>query len=286
MPGRKEDSQRGYSLGNRRIPRPRDRCGHSRPRTNSRSPDLYRLLPGWIFPAQSQTAPDSAQSPPKTLILGFVGGFVRSDDTRHSEVQMIHGLQQKSMPGVEAQIFRNSDSNAALQRILNFLDEDRDGTVSTAEKQRARIILFGYSWGGSAIMKLTQELDRRDIPVALLIQLDSVGKHAPNICLVPANVRQAVNFYQTKLPVRGCQVLRAIDPARTTILANIRFQYPHQPPECRALPWRDRWFLRSHNSIGCDPHVWSQVEQQIDIALGAPAAAAPSPPKATSTSTH
>jgi pimeloyl-ACP methyl ester carboxylesterase len=200
--------------------------------------------------------------------MDFVGGFVHSGDTRHPEVQIIRHFQQKPIPGVEAEVFENAKSDAAEQRILQFLDENRDGTLSTEEKQKAHVILVGHSWGGGAVMKLVQRLDRRNIPVMLIIEVDGVGKFAPRSCLVPANVRTAVNFYQTNLPIRGCQTFRAMDPAKTTILENIHVQYRQQPPECRAFPWWDRVFLRSHNSVDCDPHVWSEVEKQIDIALG------------------
>lgn len=231
--------------------------------------------PVWTASAQGPDSPDG-HGASRVLLIDFVGGFVHSDDTRHPEVQIVQHLQQRSIPGLEAEVFENSKTSSAEERVLQFLDENRDGTLSTEEKQRAQVILLGHSWGGGAVMKLVQDLDRRNIPVMLMIEVDGVGKFAPTSCDVPANVREAMNFYQTKLPIRGCQALHPIDPAKTRILANIRMQYQHQPPECQALPWQDRWFLRSHNSLGCDPHVWSEVEKQIDIALGTTAVASAS----------
>lgn len=230
-------------------------------------PTCLAIVSATCASAQNHDVPEG-RTPSRTLLIDFVGGFVHSDDTRHPEVQIVHHFQEKPVPGVEAVVFENTQTGPAEERIIQFLDENKDGIISTDEKQRAQLILLGHSWGGGAVMKVAEDLNRRNIPVTLMIQVDGVGKFAPRSCLVPPNVREAMNFYQTKLPIRGCQDFRAVDPTKTTILANVRLQYDHQPPECHALPWRDRVFLRSHNSLGCDPHVWSEVEKQIDATLG------------------
>ena len=49
-------------------------------------------------------------------------------------------------------VFRNSSTETAHKQILRWLDTDGDGLVSDEEKQRARIILLGHSWGGSAVI--------------------------------------------------------------------------------------------------------------------------------------
>ena len=55
-------------------------------------------------------------------------------------------------PKVHAMVFRNSSTETAHKQILRWLDTDGDGLVSDEEKQRARIILLGHSWGGSAVI--------------------------------------------------------------------------------------------------------------------------------------
>jgi hypothetical protein len=50
-------------------------------------------------------------------------------------------------------------------------------TMTTVERQEPRIILFGHSWGASAVVYLARELEQDGIPITLTIQIDSVRKH-------------------------------------------------------------------------------------------------------------
>jgi hypothetical protein len=52
------------------------------------------------------------------------------------------------------------------------------------------IIIVGYSAGGGAAIDMARELDAANVPVALLIVIDGVGRSA-----VPPNVRKLVNYY-------------------------------------------------------------------------------------------
>jgi len=83
-------------------------------------------------------------------------------------------------------------------------------------------------------------------------------------------VRQAINFYQEQGVLHGERFITASDPARTTILGNIRFRYEAEPPECRAYPWYNRVFFKGHTAIECDPRVWSQVNSLVRERLPAP----------------
>jgi pimeloyl-ACP methyl ester carboxylesterase len=196
------------------------------------------------------------------MVFGFVGGFVRSDDDRHLEVQMIKRLATER-PGVRAMVFENRHRARAREEILHRLDRDGDGRLSDEEKRSAQIILVGHSWGGSAAIRLAEELNASGIPVLLTIQLDSVNRVTGDDCLIPANVAQALNFYQTRGLVHGCRAVRPMDASRTKILGNREFEYTAQPAGCSSYSWFNRHVLMTHNAMDCDPLVWSEVETEI-----------------------
>ncbi len=80
-----------------------------------------------------------------------------------------------------------------------MLDGDRDGSLSAAEKTAdgARVVLYGHSLGRFPKRSPSPGNWRSDgIPVLLTIQVDSVSKPGSDDRLIPANVAQAVNFYQ------------------------------------------------------------------------------------------
>jgi hypothetical protein len=226
---------------------------------------------GWIafsfspIRARSQTqggAPSQSGRPP-VLVVGFVGGFVHVNDLRHSEVQLARQLQATYSEGVEVRIFENRQKVKAHHWVLEQLAETHVTKPAGDRNSRACIILFGHSWGASAVISLAQQLERDRVPVALTIQVDSIAKNGTNDSVVPTNVAEAINFYQTHGILHGRTTITAADPSRTRILGNLLFNYTKAPPECRAYPWYDRLFFAGHTSIECDPRVWSQVDALI-----------------------
>lgn len=213
--------------------------------------------------------PDGDSDASPALVIGFVGGFVHSDDLRHAEVQMAQQIQATYGNGVHVQIFENRRRAKAHELLLDWLNRGRDGKLTDEEKRSTRVILFGHSWGASAVVSLARELQRDGIPVALTIQVDSVTKNGEDDSLIPANVVEAVNFYQTGGILHGRSKIRPADPSRTMILGNFRFTYEKEPAECRAYPWYDRLLFKGHTAIECDPRVWSQVEALIRMRLPA-----------------
>jgi hypothetical protein len=143
------------------------------------------------------------------------------------------------------------------------LDTDHDGILTSEEKRNARNIIYGHSWGGSQAINLARELEREGIPVQLTIQVDSISKINQSDALVPANVAQAANFYQTSGFLHGQSEIRAADPIHTHILGNFRFDYKASPYTCGEYPWYDRLFAKPHTQIECDPRVWKQAESLI-----------------------
>ena len=187
--------------------------------------------------AQTPQMPSQDSARPLTVVLGFVGGFVKNDDSRHPEVQIIHRLSEQKLPAFHAAAFENRQTAEAREQIIRWLDTDGDGQLSAQEKQRARIILFGHSWGGSAVISLAEDLDRRGIPVLLTILVDSVNKGWGHDCVIPANVAQATDFYQTRGLLHGCRTIHAEDSHRTKITGSYEFEYTEQPAGCRSFSW-------------------------------------------------
>ena len=204
-------------------------------------------------------------------MIGFVGGYVSHNNPVHAEVQLAARLKSEYRnANVRVAAFENHRGEQARREIYKLLDTDQDGSLNAEEKRRARIILYGHSWGGAESVYLARELGKDGIPVLLTIQVDSVEKRYRNDSLIPPNVQQAANFYQTKGLVRGQSKIRAADPERTRILGNFRVDYAHHPIDCANYPWWDRYVVKPHTEIECDPNVWSQVEALIRSNLPPP----------------
>jgi hypothetical protein len=126
------------------------------------------------------------------------------------------------------------------------------------------------SWGASETVALARELEKENIAVALTIQVDSISKIGQNDSVIPANVAEAVNFYQPDGLLHGQPQIRAADSAHTRIIGNFRSNYEANPIKCDRYPWYDRFFAKSHTEIECDPSVWKQVESLIRSKLPPP----------------
>ena len=208
------------------------------------------------------TAAGGSAAPP-VIVVGFLGGFIKHNNLVHSEVQLAARLRKEYPAGVHVETFESYRGEKARQKILELLDADHDGTLTAEEKQDARIILYGHSWGGSESITLARQLKRDGIPVLLTIQVDSVTKMGQNDEIIPTNVAQAANFFQPSGLVHGKREIRPADPAHTRIIGNFRFDYKTRPYTCNEYPWFDRILAKRHTQIECDPKVWDQVESLI-----------------------
>ena len=197
------------------------------------------------------------------IVVGFVGGFVRHINPRHGAVQFAERLRSSAPKDAYVQVFENRHRKAAYRTILSLLDRNHDGVLSGDEKARARIILFGQSWGAATVVLLARDLNRAGIPVVLTVQVDSVAKLWQNDAVIPENVAAAANFYQPHGLVHGRREITAADPSKTEILGNFRFDYRKNPVNCPAPSWYDRIFTPSHAQSECDPQIWSQVEVMV-----------------------
>ena len=203
-----------------------------------------------IPPFTIAASPDS-----KTIVVGFVGGFVNRNDSAHEEVQLAGRLRRDYPSGVEVKIFANRFARQAHQEILQSVDQ--------AHKSDARIILYGHSWGASEAITMARRLQKDGIPVLLTIQVDSVSKIGEQDGSIPANVAQAINFYQRDGLLRGRRQIVADDPHRTEILGNFQVEYKSRQVSIAGYPWYARMFMKPHIEIESDPSVWNRVEALI-----------------------
>src|ERR1700723_259291 len=184
----------------------------------------------------------SAGQTPNVVVVGFVGGFVHHNDAAPQEVQLADRLRKDYVSGVDVKIFANHFAAQAHQQILQSLDADHDGTLSAQEKKDARIVLYGHSWGASEAVTMARKLQKDGVPVLLTIQVDSVSKPGEEDGFIPANVAQAINFYQLDGLLHGRRQIVAADPSKTQILGNFQQDYKSRQIDTAGYPWYARLF--------------------------------------------
>src|SRR5271170_2262509 len=140
---------------------------------------------------RAQSLPAAAiagNAAPQTIVIGFMGGNVPNNDPSRNELIISQRLRASYPQNVHFEVFENKRLEDARQKIIQLLSNSTGHPLSEQQKSRARIILYGHSWGASAVVTLADELQKDDIPVLLTIQVDSVEKHDQNDAIIPANV--------------------------------------------------------------------------------------------------
>lgn len=206
-----------------------------------------------------------ASRPPATasyILVGFVGGFVRHNNQHQQPVQLAQRVRKSVSKDDFVQVFENRHRKDAYKTIVRLLDRNHDGILSDEEKSQAHIVLFGHSWGASAVVLLARELNRAGIPVQLTVQVDSIAKPWQHDGVIPSNVAAAVNFYQPHGILHGRTQITAAD-SKTQILGNYLFDYQKEPVKCEGMSWMDRTLTPDHMQSMCDPHLWTQVETLV-----------------------
>ena len=235
---------------------------------------LAATLPASARGVNTAVVRPDAPVPASNIVIGFVGGFVGHDNPHHGPVQLAQRIRQTAPQGTYVRVFENRRRKRAYDAVVALLDTNHDGILSPEEKDRARIILFGHSWGAAAAVLLARDLRRGGIPVLLTVQVDSVAKLWQNDSVIPDNVAEAVNFYQTAGIVHGRRQIFAADPAKTAILGNYRMDYKKAPVDCPGASWADRFFTPGHMQSECDLHLWSEIENLVKQRLSPQATSA------------
>ena len=247
-------------------------------RASSAALTLFIAITPWLSRAEN-AAPLASETiaVPSNIVIGFVGGFVGHDNLHHGPVQLAEQIRRTVPKDTYIRVFENRRRKQAYEAIVRLLDTNHDGVLSGQEKARARIILFGHSWGASAAVLLARDLRREGVPVLLTVQVDSVAKAWQNDSVIPDNVAEAVNFYQPHGIIHGRARITAADPAKTEILGNYRTDYKKNPVACQEYSWWDRVVTPGHMQSECDPHVWLEIENLVRQRLSSPGAPTSAP---------
>jgi hypothetical protein len=220
---------------------------------------FFPLAP--VLASKASPAAPEAKSP--AIVIGFLGGFVGRNSPVHAEVQLAVRLRKSYPAGVDVETFESRHVPEAHRQILDILGGKKNGTPTAEEKHDARIVIYGHSWGAASGIELARTLQKDGIPVLLTIQVDSIGKVGRNDTQIPANVERAVNFYQSHGLLRGAHDIYAADPAQTKIIGNYQYDYSKSQLSCDGYPWWDRYIVKAHTQIECDPVVWNKVDALI-----------------------
>ena len=110
-----------------------------------------------------------------------------------------------------------------------------------------RLFLAGHSFGGRVVGEVARDFSRKAIPVEMVAYIESFWSSG----LIPANVRQAFNFY-VPVSFAVCPGLSAIkaEDERATQLLNIAVPDPTGPYS---------GFCAEHRNIDSDPRVWKAL---------------------------
>ena len=200
-----------------------------------------------------------------TLVIGFLGGWDHWDDPNRGVRKLALKLREEE-PGLFAEAISNHRQKLAMELIRAAFDRNHNGRLDPEERAGARIILYGQSLGGGAVVHLARRLQTLGIPVLLTVQVDSVS---PNDDVIPANVAAAANLFQHDgPPFMGRRRIRAADPARTRILGNFQYHYRSKKIDTSSASWRRKALGGAHTKMELDPEVWERVEGFIRDAMG------------------
>jgi hypothetical protein len=195
------------------------------------------------------------------LIIGFLGGRESWDNHQRGVRKLALKLRAMDLSGVHVETIENKKRRLAIELIRNAFDRNRDGQLSEQERASSRLILYGQSFGGAAVVKLARQLKGMDVPVLLTVQVDSVGRGDKKI---PSNVARAANLFQRNgLVIKGEREIRPEDPSRTTIIGNFRFDYNQKKIDLSEVSWLKRLLHTAHTKMDHDPEVWALVEKLI-----------------------
>ncbi len=199
------------------------------------------------------------------LILGFMGGREPWNNDKRGVRRLALKLRSMYSPDIRVETVENKKRKLAVELILNAFDSNRDGKLDEQEIASVRLIVYGQSFGGAAVVKLARQLKKMGVPVLLTVQVDSVGRDDGAI---PSNVLRAANLFQDNgWFIRGEPEIRAEDPAKTTIIGNFKFDYENKKIDISKVSWGKKAFRVAHTKMEYDPEVWAKVEELIGDAI-------------------
>jgi hypothetical protein len=203
----------------------------------------------------------AAATQQQVLVLGFMGGRDRHDDERVGVGRFAEKLRGMGLPCVRVATIENTKRGLALEMVLRALDRNGDGQIDAHERESTRLILYGQSFGGAAVVKFARQLKAAGIPVMLTVQVDAVGVDDQ---LIPSNVSAAASLFQRNgFFIHGPRHIWAEDPQTTEILGNFQFDYSDSPIDISDLAWYKKILREDHSRMDRDPAVWGKVQELI-----------------------
>ena len=203
--------------------------------------------------------------PNDALVVGFLGGREPWNNNKRGVRKLALKLRGMNLPGVHVETVENTRRPLAIELIKKAFDRNRNHTLDSAKRGRVRLIVYGHSFGGAAVVKLARQLAEMDVPLLLTVQIDSVGRGDG---LIPPNVRRAANLFQANgLFIRGEPEIRAQDPTKTTIVGNFEYDYRGKNIDLSHVSWWKKILRTAHAKMGHDPEVWARIEGLILDAL-------------------
>jgi hypothetical protein len=173
------------------------------------------------FARPSPETNSARQSPASCEILyaGFVGVMETHNHKGSGVVQLRDTLRGPEYADVCSESFVPIAWESCRDWILSRFPR-HSGLLTQAESAAApAIILVGHSTGGWAMLRVARDLRNKGIPVALTVQLDSVGITDRT---VPSNVKASAIFHARDiLMFLTTKNIRAEDPLHTKLIANV-----------------------------------------------------------------
>jgi len=162
---------------------------------------------------------DSGEPGCKILYAGFVGAMETSDHKSSGVVQIRDTLRGPTYGDVCANSFMPYKFSTGLDWILEHFPSHEGAMTEEEVRNGPKIILYGHSTGGWAMLAVARELQRREIPVELTVQADSVGF---TDLTIPSNVKSGAIFHANDvLMFMTTKRLKLQDATKTTIVANV-----------------------------------------------------------------
>src|SRR5215510_15461161 len=80
------------------------------------------------------------QSNQRTIVIGFLGGYVSRNSSTRSEVKMAHRLRAEYSDVARIETFENRRMDVAYREILKFIVGKDGGKPSDEQKRHARVV--------------------------------------------------------------------------------------------------------------------------------------------------
>ncbi len=223
---------------------------------------LLAALPvGATARAETFNCSSDPATQPRILVVGFMGGRNHRDDVRFGVGRFAKKLRDMALPCVQVATFENTKREQALKLVRRAFDGDGNGRIDSYERESTRLIVYGQSFGGAAVVKFARQLKEAGIPVLLTVQVDAVGL---NDQVIPSNVAAAASLFQRNgVFIHGPRHIRAEDPRATEIIGDFQFDYRGSAIDISDLTWPQKVLRESHIRMDRDPVVWNKVEELI-----------------------